>query len=235
MAIHIARRISEAVGSWMHLEFCCFRSGLMSEAALKGAVGQVLSSVPSLVQGSRVHAELHHGAFRAHSGGRKRSLDFALAVLPDSGPCTDVEIAVETKWAGSSHCHTKAIAEDFIRLTLVKRANPNARCIFLLAGRSADLLATLSRPPFTSSTKRNAGIHLSNSPRRFRFDILNGSHRSMFQESIRNWLPHSSIPASFVTCAHGTYPSQDARGTVHFQSIAWEVTAVDVADLSGAW
>lgn len=235
MTMHIARRISEAVGSWMHLEFCCFRSGLMSEAALKGAVGQVLSSVPSLVEGSRVHAELHHGALRAHSGGRKRSLDFALALLPDSGPCTDVEIAVETKWAGSSHCHTEAIAEDFIRLALVKRANPNARCMFLLAGRSADIRTILSRPPFTSSKERNAGIHLSNSPRRFRFDALKAAHRSMFQKSIRNWLPHSSIPASVVTCAHGTYPSQDARGTVHFQSIAWEVTAVDAADLRGAW
>lgn len=235
MAMHIARRISEAVGSWMHLEFCCFRSGLMSEAALKGAVGQVLSSVPSLVEGSRVHAELHHGALRAQSAGRKRSLDFALAVLPDSGPCTEVEIAVESKWAGSSHCDTKAIAEDFIRLALVKRANPDARCIFLLAGRSADLRTILSRPPFTSSKERNAGIRLSNSPTRFRFDALKAAHRAMFQTSIRNWQPYSSIPASFVTCAHGTYPSQDSRGTVHFQSIAWEVTAVDAVDLGGAW
>ena len=235
MAMHIARRLSEAVGSWMHLEFCCFRSGLMSEAALKGAVGQVLSSVPSSVEGSRVHAELHHDALRAYSGGRKRSLDFALAVLPDSGPCTNVEVAVETKWAGSSHCHTEAIAEDIIRLALVKRANPNARCIFLVAGRSADLRTILSRPPFTSSQERNAGIHLSNSPRRLRFDALKATHRSMFQSSIRNWLPHSAIPASFVTCAHGIYPSQTTRGTVHFQSIAWEVTAVDEANLSGAW
>jgi hypothetical protein len=235
MAMHIARRLSEAVGSWMHLEFCCFRSGLMSEAALKGAVGQVLSSVPSSVEGSRVHAELHHDALRAHAGGRKRSLDFALAVLPDSGPCTNVEIAVETKWAGSSHCHTKAIAEDFIRLALVKRANPNARCIFFVAGTFADLCTVLSSHPFTSSKGRNSGIHLSNSPRRFRFDALKATHRSMFQLSIRNWLPHSAIPASIVTCAHGTYPSQTTRGTVHFQSIAWEVTAVDATDLRGQW
>lgn len=219
----------------MHLEYCCYRSGLMSEAALKGAVGQVLSSLPSLVEGSRVHAELHHEALRAHSGGRKRSLDFALAVLPDSGPCTQVVIAVETKWAGSSHCNTKTIAEDFIRLALVKRANPNARCIFLLAGRSADIRTILSRRPFTSNQERNAGIHLSNSPRKLRFDVLNAEHRSMFQTPIRNWLPHSSIPASVVTCAHGTYPGQDARGTVHFQSIAWEVTEVDEADLRGTW
>lgn len=234
MAMNVARRISEAVGSWMHFEFCCHRSGLMSEAALKAAVGNVLSAFPSAVSGSRVHAEVHHTALATAKGGRKRCLDFALACLPDNGPCNNVEVAVETKWAGSSHCTYKTIAEDFLRLALVKRANPGAKCIFVIAGTAANVTRVIAGRPFTVDNVRNSGVHLCNSPRRLRFDALKSEHQIMFRTAFRNWR-HSSIPASIVSCCHGAYPAQTQRGTVRFQSIAWELTDCEAANLTGHW
>lgn len=234
MAMHIARRISEAVGSWLHLEFCCHRSGLMSEAALKGVVGQVLSAFPSIVQGSRVHAEVPHAALGTTKGGSKRCLDFALAFLPEFGPCADVEVAIEAKWAGSSHCTYLTIVEDLIRLALVKRLNPSARCIFLLAGTAANVKKVLAGRPFTEGT-RNRGIQLAGSPRRLTFDSLDKEHRAMFKKTFRNWLPYTSVPASIVTCCHGLYPLQTDQGTVRFQSIAWELTECGAKDLKGTW
>lgn len=207
----------------------------MSEAALKGAVGQVLSAFPSPDSGSRVHAEVHHIALSTSNGGRKRCLDFALASLPESGPCTTVEVAVEAKWAGSSHCTTETIAEDFTRLALVKRKNPTSRCIFILAGTAVNVLKVLSKPPFTESDARNLGIHLSNSPKRLIFDPLKKHHRDIFQKSFRDWQTYTEVPRSIVTCAHGRYPEQSLRGTVRFQSVAWEITDVDSRNTAARW
>lgn len=75
MQMHIARRLSEAIGSWLHMEFCCYRAGLFSESSLKAAVGQVLSSFPILVKGERVHSDFPHELLNSGAqSGRKEKL-----------------------------------------------------------------------------------------------------------------------------------------------------------------
>ena len=138
----------------------------MSESNLKAAVGQVLSAFPANGSGVRVQAELHHDALKTGKKGRKKSLDFALACLPDNGPCNNVEFAVETKWADSSHCKPNAIADDLIRLSLVKARNPQAVCILLLAGTAGSIQRKIKNYPFYEKDVRNNGIHVSSNERK---------------------------------------------------------------------
>jgi hypothetical protein len=85
MQMTIGRRVAEAVGSWLHLEFCCYRAGLLSEGALKAAVGQVLSSFPISSVGARIYADFPHDALNPiKKSGRKKAVDFAL-ILAGNG------------------------------------------------------------------------------------------------------------------------------------------------------
>ncbi len=235
MQMNLGRRLSEAVGSWLHLEFCCHRGGLMSEGALKGAVGHVLSAFPTTTAGARVHADLHPNALQTGLRGRKRCIDFAQALVDKSGKVLGLNIAIEAKWAGSSHCSSSNIGDDFIRLSLVKRKVPTARCFFLIAGTSANIATILGKSPFTDSAARNTGISIKESPRRLIFDPLKPYHRAGFQDAIKDWQKFSQVPRSIVTSAHGKYPEQNAKGTVRFQSIVWEITEVDVKNTAGNW
>ncbi|WGT61761.1 hypothetical protein [Variovorax paradoxus] len=229
MAMSDARRISEAVGSWLHLEFACYRGGLFSEAALKAAVGSVLSSFPIEVHGARAHAEVRHDAL-----GTKRRLDYALCLRKDNEIVQSVQVAVESKWAGSSYCKTENIAQDFMRLMLVKRANPSAKCVFLLAGSATNLASVLSLPPFTTNAKSNVGLRASQTQTRITFDRSRPTHIAAFTKAIQDWHPKVAIPAGFLAKSYGLHPQQTVVRTVRFQAIAWEVISVATTNLDNA-
>ncbi|WP_421279060.1 hypothetical protein [Aeromonas veronii] len=237
MKMHVARRLSEAIGSWLHLEFCCYRGGLFSESSLKSAVGQVLSSFPILVKGARVHADFPHELLNPQpkSGGRKRELDFAL-VLTDNGlPKRNAQIAVEAKWAGSSHCTPENIFSDFLRLAEIKRGDPETICIFVVAGSHRRIASLLKRMPFTSTGKRNHGIGFSGNEKRLKPDHTNLDHRDCFSSPIKKLSSFGfSIPESIMCQSHGLHPLQPSGGTVEFQAIAWEVKSVSNAQLNPA-
>ena len=172
MQMHIARRISEAIGSWLHMEFCCYRAGLLSESSLKAAVGQVLSSFPILVKGERVHADFPHELLNPSAqAGRKRELDFALVLAGKGLSKRNAQIAVEAKWAGSSHCTSSKIFQDFLRLSVIKRGEPATICIFVLAGSHREVLKLLSRMPFASSVNKNTEIGSSGNEKRLNLII----------------------------------------------------------------
>lgn len=232
MQMSDARRISEAVGSWLHFEFACYRGGLFSESTLKAAVGSVLSSFPIEVDGARAHAEVRHVAL-----GNLRRLDYALCLRNDNDIVKSVQVAVESKWAGSSYCTTENIAQDFMRLMLVKRANPSARCIFLLAGSAKNLASALALPPFTTGAQKNVGLRTSLTETRITFNRSKPTHVTAFTAAIQDWRQKGVIPASFVAKSYGLHPQQTEVGTVRFQAIAWEVTEVASTDLknAGSW
>ncbi|WP_348995594.1 hypothetical protein ABFG95_06155 [Achromobacter sp. HNDS-1] len=145
-----------------------------------------------------------------------------------------VQVAVESKWADSAHCKSESISQDLIRLVLVKRQNPAARCIFLLAGSATKLTSVLDLPPFTKSSKKNIGLRANLTETRITFDRERPTHMAAFSEAIRDWREVSNIPASFVAKSYGLHPNQTDAGTVRFQAIAWEVTEVCEKDLKGA-
>lgn len=234
MQMHIARRLSEAIGSWLHMEFCCYRAGLFSESSLKAAVGQVLSSFPISVKGERVHADFPHELLNpSDQSGRKRELDFALVLAGSGLAKRDAQIAVETKWAGSSHCTPSNIFQDFLRLSEIKRGDPNTVCIFVLAGSHRQVLKLLSGMPFTASGKINSGIGSSGNEKRLKPNHTNMTHRNCFSEPIKNLSSAGfTIPESFVCQSHGIHPRQTTGGTVDFQAIAWEIKSVSAANLN---
>lgn len=236
MQMHIARRLSEAIGSWLHLEFCCYRAGLFSENSLKAAVGSVLSTFPISLKGARVYADFPHDALNPVARrGRRREVDFALTLAGQGLPKRHAQVVVEAKWAGSSHCTPSNITQDFLRLVEIKRADPETVCIFVIAGAHRELLRTLRAMPFTSAGKRNTGLSASGSEKRLRFDSSILEHRQCFGEAIRDLTAAGfTIPESFVSRAHGLHPRQTDGGTVDFQSIAWEVTEVSSEPLNSA-
>ena len=234
MQMHIARRLSEAIGSWLHMEFCCYRAGLFSESSLKAAVGQVLSSFPILTKGERVHADFPHELLNPNAKpGRKKELDFALVLAGRGVQKRNAQIAVEAKWAGSSHCTPSKIFQDFLRLSEIKRGDPNTVCIFVLAGSHRQVTKLLSGMPFTSSGKRNTGVGSSGNERRLRPNHSNMDHRCYFSKPIKELSSAGfTLPESFVCQSHGIHPRQTVGGTVDFQAIAWEIKSVSTDSLN---
>jgi len=234
--MHVARRLSEAIGSWLHLEFCCYRAGLFSESSLKTAVGNVLSSFPISTKGTRVHADFPHAALNpVKKAGRKREVDFALVLVGNGLRKSNAEVLVEVKWADSSHCNSKTIIQDFLRLSILKTTDPNATCVFILAGTHKAIEVALSSMPFRTSGKKNTGIAASGSNRRITFDRSNSEHFSSFASSIRYFARAGfKLPQSIVTRSHGLHPIQSKAGTIDFQAIAWEVESVSPDSLNSS-
>ncbi len=236
MQMHVARRLSEAIGSWLHMDFCCYRAGLFSESSLKAAAGQVLSSFPILVKGERAHADFAHALLNpGNQLGRKRELDFALVLNRKGLPKRNAQIAVETKWAGSSHCTPPNIFKDFLRLAEIKSGDPNTVCIFILAGTHRKLNLLLQGMPFTSPNKINSGIGFSGNEKRMKLNHTNDAHRDCFSQPIKSLSSDGfTIPASFMCQSHGLHPRQTEGKTIDFQAIAWEIKSVSMEKLNAA-
>jgi len=234
MQMTIARRIAEAVGSWLHLEFCCYRAGLLSEGALKAAVGQVLSSFPIFTKGARVYADFPHDALNPiKRSGRKREVDFALILAGQGLPRKNAEVLIEAKWSNSTHCTAENIFIDFLRLAVLKRSDPNAKCLFLLAGHTSSFSVITNGMPFICGGPRNTGIGRSGQHKRVSPLAGNPRHQKYWKRAIKELLADGlTIPESFVTQACNSHPIQSKNGTIDFQAQCWEVLEVSTTNLS---
>lgn len=238
MQMTIGRRVAEAVGSWLHLEFCCYRAGLLSEGALKAAVGQVLSSFPISAKGTRVYADFPHDALNPiKQPGRKKAVDFALILAGLGLPKKGAEVIVEAKWSNSSHCNPENVFADFLRLAALKRADPNAKCLFLLAGHTTSFNKISNGMPFICGASRNTGIGTSGNQKRVTPKSTNTKHRQHWKQPIQDLLADGLIiPDSFVTQACKAHPIQADEGTVDFQAQCWEIIEVSNFNLNpAAW
>ncbi|PRX34213.1 hypothetical protein B0G75_102242 [Paraburkholderia sp. BL18I3N2] len=157
MGITTARRLAEATSCWLHHEYLCQRAGLFDEAALKGAVGQLLSTFV-IDRPARAWSNVIHPALEPFAAtGAKPRIDFALAELNGNG-MGKLRIAVETKWADSPHCKPANIAYDIYRLALLSHTvrsqhSYECECVFIVAGSKSRLKALLGAPPFQGSPK----------------------------------------------------------------------------------
>lgn len=230
----IGRRLAEAVGSWLHLEFCCYRAGLLSEGSLKAAVGQVLSSFPISRGGVRVHADFPHQALNpVKRTGRKKEVDFALVLTGKGLAKKDAEVLIEAKWTNSGHCTPGNIFTDFLRLAALKRVDPKAHCIFLLAGHARSFTAATGTLPFNCGSTRNTGVGKSGNSKRVTPSRTNHKHRQHWGNEIADLLQDGIIiPDSFVVRACAVHPIQSEGGTVDFQAQCWEITEVSATDLN---
>jgi hypothetical protein len=235
MELSITRRLVEAVGSWMHLEVCCYRAGLFSESALKSVVGQILSSLPISNKGVRAYADFAHEALNPLnrvSPGRDRSVDFALVLAGDGLAKKEAELLIEVKWAASAHCSLSNIFKDFLRLAILKRANPQARCIFLLAGPAKHVQTVMNSTLFKSPKGKKTTIGVSGSQTKLVPDNSNTNHVKLFSSAISS-LRRSGleIPVSFTSLFFSPFPAISTTTTIRFQAVAWEITAADLNNI----
>ncbi|SLM23932.1 hypothetical protein [Stenotrophomonas indicatrix] len=238
--MHAARRISEALGSWLHYENCCFRKELFSESSFKAAVGDVLSSFPGSVPRTRVHAEFPHLALNPNGGSLLRA-DFAL--IPDANVAarTGADILVEAKWANSSHCTPTNMFKDILRLAVMKEVDPGAVCIFLLAGGAKQVRAILSAPPFNVlvAQQLNDGVgRRKHKKLHMKSNII--PHRQAFGSAITLLRDLGySLPQSFECSYYGLHPAQPVRSprssVVDYQAVAWEISNPSVVRLNSLY
>jgi hypothetical protein len=157
------------------------------------ALGQVLTSR----FGGRVYAEFTHPVLADISRrvGRPPSVDFVYC--GDKYP--NISLAVETKWAGSSHTSIKTILWDVIRLEMLAH-HYSASCIFLFAGKRAVLKKLLEKMKLRGATSCDTAILLhttSNATHgmsllphpRYKVKLL----RELFKEAQDIEIPHRII------------------------------------------
>lgn len=202
----------------MHFEFACNRSGLFNEHYLSLAVGQILSAT----FGDRVHCEFDHPILAPIMAGRGRrpALDFVYC-----DPYPTIKVAVETKWAGSSHTTAASIIWDLIRLELVAHHH-GAECIFLLAGQRSDLARLFRSKEFfgPAHTPGRRSLLNTNSNGQSRLSLLPDKHyripllRTVFEA--RQDVP---IPHAVDTRRAQPFPADCPNN--YFQVFAWHVTS----------
>ena len=204
----------------MHFEFTCHRSGLFNESYLSSAVGQILSAT----FGDRVHGQFDHPILAPTmiGPGRRPAIDFVYC-----DPYPAIKVAVETKWAGSSHTTPESIIWDLIRLELLAHKY-GAECIFLLAGMAADLkrlfqLVEFSGPP-QSTEQRQILNTVDNSLSRL-WLLPRPYYRIPLMRRVMSRCQNVALPHALITRRSKPFPAVSPNN--HFQVFAWEVKSAD--------
>lgn len=144
----LAGRLSVGVTAKLQYDFACNRGHSFGEYHVHGVVNEILSANvdPDRL---RVHSSYPHPAIQTEGAlGRKRELDF---LIKDKGDDA-IKLCIEAKWAGSGHCTAHNLLLDLCRLHLVKRASPDALCLFVLAGRQDRMNELFESPILADGT-----------------------------------------------------------------------------------
>ena len=213
---NLVRKLSEGVGAWLHFEYLCRRDGLFSEHYLSVPVCQILSSA----LGDRIHSEFEHPVLAPamKGSGRRPSIDFVYCA-----PHPTIRVAVETKWAGSSHTTPASIIWDLIRLELIAH-HFKAKCIFLLAGRQSDLDALFADSDFAGppKTPSRCPILRVKSGGLSKLTIgANPHYRIPLLRSVLERCQNVAVPREILTQRAKPFPA-DCKNK-NFQVYAWEV------------
>ena len=217
---NLVRKLCEGVGAWLHFEYLCRRDGLFSEQYLSVPVCQILSSA----LGDRIHSEFEHPILsRAMDGaGRRPSIDFVFC-----DPHPSIRVAVETKWAGSSHTTAASIIWDLIRLELIAH-HFKATCIFLLAGRQSDLDALFADSDFAGPprTPSRHPILRVNSDSLSNLSIGAHTHyRIPLLRSVLERCQDVAVPREILTRRSKPFPAECKNK--NYQVFAWEVLSAE--------
>jgi hypothetical protein len=139
----LSRKLSAGIYGRLEFDFACNRGHGFSEAYLYGVMMEILASNldPSVavIHPSHPAPEIQR---LGGGSGRKREVDF---VVVDRQEPNDLRLCIEAKWAASSHTTPDNILADVTRLALMSAANPDALCLFVLAGVRADVTRQLAK------------------------------------------------------------------------------------------
>lgn len=134
--ISVERRIAEAISAKLNFDFLCFRGSIMGEAYLTYSISEIL--VTFFDQSKfKILNNFAYPSFTSKSNkGRKPEIDYVVKNLESR----NIRLAIEAKWAGSSHCSPQNILWDLVRLKILKDSMPS-KCstYFLIAGTKNDM------------------------------------------------------------------------------------------------
>jgi hypothetical protein len=213
---NLTRILSEAVGSWLHFEFNCNRSGLFNEKYLSFPLGQVLSAR----LGGRVHAEFTHPVLAALMNGRGRrpQVDFAYC---EHWPRRT--IAVETKWIGKTKVTVEDIIWDLIRLEMIAHES-GATCIFVLGGKRRHLELLFKTAAFSGGRGAGHRRPILNTKSNSQYDLWLVPHDHyripMLRKLFAN-LQEVPMPHSLSTIRTAPFPLDPPKA--HYQVYSWMV------------
>jgi hypothetical protein len=215
--VNIVRSLCEGVGSWLHYEYSCNRSGLFSERYLSSAVGQILAGQT----GGRSDAEYRHPVLAPQmtGPGRRPEIDFVVF-----GNYPKIAYAVESKWVGDTKPSIDSIVWDLIRLELIAHED-GAQCVFLLAGMRKSVEAYVAAFEKGPATEPKRYWLRTDSYTRYRLPLVATvpSHSALLKRVFRSYQTFR-FPIGLVTRLTEPFPQ---RGKANqYVVYAWEVLPI---------
>jgi hypothetical protein len=216
----LARILNQGVGSWLHFEYSCNRSGLFNEKYLSYPIGQLLSAR----YGNRVLAEFLHPilAPMMTGPGRRPQVDFAYC-----DPYPTVKVAVETKWIGRRKVSIEEIVWDLIRLELIS-ANSNAECFFMIGGRRKSLESLFTSEKFSgpnSAPDQRPILDWTNNEMKSFWLTPRYSYRIPLLRNVFKGTPDIEYPQRIITRRTEPFP-KDCK-MQGFQVYSWKIAAAE--------
>ena len=139
----LPRKLSSGIYGRLEFDFACNRGHGFGEAYLHGVLVELLASNIDSRAENLLPSHALPAIQRSEAGaGRKREVDFAVTSRGDDPV---LRTCIEAKWAGSSHATESNVLIDLARLALISQANPDALCVFVLAGGKSAVQKLLNK------------------------------------------------------------------------------------------
>ncbi|WP_209391224.1 hypothetical protein [Chryseobacterium sp. RR2-3-20] len=126
---NLQRKLSEGLYAWMLYEFSCNKAYVFNEKYISYPISNILSN--NLNKDQNVLTEQNH-PLKNDSKGRPIQVDFVIADKYKKP--INWEIAIETKWIGSTEIKFVDVLWDLVRLQNLFTIYPNIKCYFIIAG-----------------------------------------------------------------------------------------------------
>jgi len=196
---------------------------MFSEAYISYSVGDALISFydPNLraLTSGYVHPQLSIAkATTSRNSGRKSEVDYVV----HNYASRKIEVAIETKWAASSHCTAANVLWDLVRLKLIKAQYPDALCGLVIAGQPNDIARLFKHRIFKPGTQ-----HPLRREETFRknFNLLNNKdHHKYISALSSSWIKrYPSLILPDIVTTQLEEPSSSASINSRFVCYAWRV------------
>ncbi|MCW0403790.1 hypothetical protein NB689_000206 [Xanthomonas sacchari] len=213
------RRIAEAVSARLCYDYLCFKGPLFDESYLSHSVSDIICSFydPNTVVIRKNHKHAGLGQ-HAKPKGRKPEIDYVGMDLKSN----EAILAIEAKWAGSSHCTAENILWDLVRLKILKNLYPRSSCGLLIAGHKSAVDKVFSHKFFAYRTQHPLNRSFN---KRKNFCLINNSdHQPFINKQLEDWkktYPDLIVPANLKTQLEES--SISANPSSRFIARCWRV------------
>lgn len=213
--MHIARKLSEGVASWLRFEFHCLRGHLFEEKYLAYPIGQILFAE----YGNKLVSEYDHPLLTEHKvgPGKKPKMDFA--VLQND----NIILSLEAKWAGKTTLKVEDLIWDLIRLELMAN-HYGCTSLFLLAGQRRTIKKLFESSAFLAPSEKRSprpilkdGVHRSMA---LRLDTP-PKQRERIMKKLLSRYPDIEMPSKISSGKPFYYPLKCNMGD--FQVYVWQI------------